>query len=98
MHVEPTDSCPPVQPRISKRCPACQQAKPLADFATIPGGPRSYCRDCQRAASRLASRRRAAAMRLLIAAHPEEWAGVLGLVRGRLKVGATRPKGGGCSA
>ena len=79
MHVEPTGSCPPVQPTVSKHCPACYQAKPLGDFS-IPTGFSCYCRDCQRAASRLASRRRAAAIRLLIAAHPEEWAGLLGLV------------------
>jgi hypothetical protein len=36
--------------------------------------------------SRLASRRRAAAMRLLIAANLEEWAGLLGLVQGRAQV------------
>ena len=81
MRHEPSGSCPPVQQTPSKRCPACDQAKPLAEFATTPGGRPSCCRDCQRAASRLASRRRAAAMRLLIAAHPEEWAGLLGLVR-----------------
>ena len=79
MHVEPTGSCPPVQPTVSKHCPACYQAKPLGNFS-IPTGFSCYCRDCQRAASRLASRRRAAAIRLLIAAQPEEWAGLLGLV------------------
>jgi hypothetical protein len=93
MHVEPTGSCPPVQPTVSKHCPACYQAKPLGDFS-IPTGFSCDCRDCQRAASRLASRRRAAAIRLLIAAHPEEWAGLLGLVRAR-QLGAGRPRGGG---
>jgi hypothetical protein len=34
-------------------------------------------------------------MRLLIAAHPEEWAGLLTLVRGRCQVGTARPRGGG---
>jgi hypothetical protein len=97
MHVEPTDSCPPVQPRISKRCPACQQAKPLADFATTPSSACSFCRDCQRAASRLASRRRQAALRLLIAADPEERAGLLSLVRGR-QLDTSRPSGGGVHA
>ena len=98
MHVEPTGSCPPVQPPVSKHCPACQQAKPLADFATTPSGFSSDCRDCQRAASRLASRRRAAAMRLLIAAHPEEWAGLLGLVRAGARLATSRPRGGGRGA
>ena len=95
MRVEPTGSCPPVQPPAAKRCPACQQVKPRSDFATTPNGPSIYCRDCQRAVSRLASRRRQAALRLLIAAHPEEWAGLLGLVRARQLGGTTRPRGGG---
>ena len=94
MHVEPTGSYPSVQPPASKRCPACQQVKPSTHFATTLGGLSFYCGDCQRAVSRLASRRRAAAMRLLIAAHPEEWAGLLGLVRAR-QLGAGRPRGGG---
>jgi hypothetical protein len=87
MHVEPTGSYPPVQPPAPKRCLACDQVKPCTAFFTTPGGLSSYCRDCQRAASRLASRRRQAAMRLLIAAHPDEWAGLLGLVRATHQVG-----------
>jgi hypothetical protein len=98
MHVEPTGSCPPVQPPASKRCLACQQVKPRIEFSITPAGLASYCRDCQRAASRLASRRRAAAMRLLIAAHPEEWAGLLGLVCAHRQLGTNRPKVGGRGA
>jgi hypothetical protein len=94
---EPSGSCSPVQQARSKRCPAHEQVKAVADFAT-PAGRCSSCRDCHRAASRLASRRRAAAMRLLIAAHPEEWAGLLGLVRGRHQLGTNRPKRGGRDA
>ena len=94
MHDEPTGVRAALQSPERKRCPACQQAKPLADVATTPAG-RSYCHDCQRVVSRLASRRRAAAMRLLIAAHPEEWAGLLGLVAGRRQVATARPQGGG---
>jgi hypothetical protein len=97
MHVEPTGSCPPVQPLAAKRCLVCQQVKPCCDFATTPAAS-SSCRACRRSASRLASRRRAAAMRLLIAAHPEEWAVLLGLVRARRQVGITRPKGDGRDA
>jgi hypothetical protein len=94
---EPSGSCSPIQQARRKRCPAREQVKPVASFAT-PAGRRSSCRDCQRAASRLASRRRAAAMRLLIAAHPEEWAGLLGLVRGRRQLGTNWPKRGGRDA
>ena len=79
------------------QCPACQQVKSHAEFTTTPGGLSSYCQRCQRAASRLASRRRRAAMRLLIAAHPEEWVGLLRLVRGRRQV-TTRLKDGGQDA
>jgi hypothetical protein len=98
MHVEPTGSCPPVQPPAPKRCPVCKQVKSRSDFPTTPSGTSSYCQACRRAASRSASRRRAAAMRLLIAAHPEEWAGLLGLVRGRRQPGTLRPTGGGRGA
>jgi hypothetical protein len=94
---EPSGSCSPVQQARSKRCSACEQAKPVADFATLAGRPAS-CRDCQRAASRLGSRRRATAIRPLIAAHPEEWAGLLGLVRGRRQLGTNGPKRGGRDA
>lgn len=97
MHVEPTGSYPPVQPPVSNRCPACQQVRPCTHLATTPEGLSCYCRDCQRAVSRLASRRRAAAMRLLIAANPEEWAGLLGLVRGRRQA-ASHAAGGGRGA
>jgi hypothetical protein len=96
MHDEPTGLRAALQSSERKRCPACQQIKPCTDFATTPNGiASSHCQSCQRAASRLASRRRRAAMRLLIAAHPEELAGLLGLVRSRRQLGTTRPGGGG---
>jgi hypothetical protein len=94
---EPSGSCSPVPQARSKHCPACGQLKPVADFAT-PAVRSSFCRDCHRAASRLASRRRAAAMRLLIAVHTEEWAGLLGLVRGCRQLGTNWPKRGGRDA
>jgi hypothetical protein len=93
---EPSGSCSPVQ-QARKRRPDREQVKPLADLATSASRC-SSCWDCRRAASRLASRRRAAAMRLLIAAHPEEWAGLLGLVRGRRQLGTNWPKRGGRDA
>jgi hypothetical protein len=79
---EPSGSCPPVQQAPAKRCPACGQTRPLAKFASTLAGRSTCCSDCRRAAGRLASRRRAAAMRLLIALHPQEWAGLLALVGG----------------
>jgi hypothetical protein len=66
---EPSGSCSPIPRARSKHCPAREQVKPVAGFAT-PVGRCSCCQDSQRAASRMASRRRAAAMRLLIAAPP----------------------------
>jgi hypothetical protein len=66
----------------------------LDEFATtLTGRSTSWCSDCRRAA-RLASRRRAAAIRLLIGLHPEEWAGLLALVGGR-QAASHAPAGGG---
>jgi hypothetical protein len=57
-----------------KRCPACQQVKPVSEFyVTVGGRPSGYCKACQRAVSRTS--------RLLAAAHPEEWAAALRQVR-----------------
>ena len=95
MRHEPSGSCPPVQQACRERYPTCPQVKPRSDFSTTPTGASFYCRDCQRAVSRLASRRRAAAIRPLIAAHPEEWTGLLGLVRATHQVGTNRVTGGG---
>jgi hypothetical protein len=93
---EPSGSCPPVQQAPAKRCAACGQARPLAEFPTSPAGhPASCCHACRQAAGRLAGRRRAAAMRLLIALHPEEWAGLLALVGGRYWPASHAPAGGG---
>jgi hypothetical protein len=89
---EPSGSCPPVQQAPAKRCPACRQIKPLAEFATPSAGPARSCQDCRRAAARLASRRRAAAVRLLIALHSEEWAGLLALVGGRRQPARHAPR------
>ncbi len=82
MHDEPTGVRAALQSPERKRCPACQQVKHRADFSTTPAGLCSRCQDCKRATSRLASRRRQAAVRLLIAFHPEEYHALLRLVRG----------------
>jgi hypothetical protein len=97
MHDERTGVGAALQSSERKRCPTCRLVKPHADFTT-PSGLSSSCKDCQRAVSRLASRRRRAAMRLLIAAHPEEWGGLLGLVRGHRQLGTYRPEEGGRDA
>jgi hypothetical protein len=82
MHDEPTGVRTALQSPEHKRCPACQRVKPLAHFSPTPASRSSSCQDCQRASSRLASRRRQAAVRLLIAFHPEEYHALLRLVRG----------------
>ena len=78
---EPTGVRTALQSPERKRCLACQQVKHRVDFYPTPAGP-PYCQDCKRAISRLASRRRQAAVRLLIALHPEEYHALLRLVRG----------------
>jgi hypothetical protein len=98
MHDEPTGVRPALPSPKRRRCPTCQQLKRRTDFSTTPAGLSSSCQDCQRASSRLASRRRQAAVRLLIAFHPEEYQALLGLVRGRRQLGTTRPTGGGRDA
>jgi hypothetical protein len=80
---EPTGSCPRVQRVAVKRCPACASTQPVENFYTTRRGRLSgYCKSCQRAAARLSDRRRDAAIRLLIASHPEEYQVWLRLVRG----------------
>jgi hypothetical protein len=97
MHDEPTGVRAALQSPDRKRCPACRQLKRRTDFSTTLAGLSSYCQDCQRASSRRASRRRQAAIRLLIAFYPEDYQALLGLVRGRRPLGI-RSKGGGCDA
>jgi uncharacterized protein (DUF983 family) len=77
MHDQPNPAAP-AQARTHKRCPACGASKLLSEFYTTPSGaPSSYCKRCQRAASRRSRRRRNAALRALIALHPEEWRAAL---------------------
>jgi hypothetical protein len=54
MHPDRTRSTDPAEP---KRCSACGE-KRAADFYVSRGRLSSYCKDCQRQASRLAYRRR----------------------------------------
>ena len=78
MHDERTNPARPAQARTHKRCPACGVSKPLSEFYTTPSGtPSGYCRSCQRAVSRRSQQRRNAALRALIALHPEEWRAAL---------------------
>jgi hypothetical protein len=77
MRHERTPTLPAGHPS-KKRCPACQQIKPVSEFyVAVRGRPSGYCKTCQRAVSRTSRLRRQAAVRLLAAAHPEEWAAAL---------------------
>jgi hypothetical protein len=55
MHPDRTRSPAPAE---RKRCFACGEEKRAADFYVSRGRLSSYCKDCQRQASRLAYRRR----------------------------------------
>jgi hypothetical protein len=79
---ERTNSSRPAQARTDKRCPACGEHKPLAEFyRTASSRPSGYCKPCQRVISRRARRRRNAAVRALIAAQPEAWQAALAASR-----------------
>jgi hypothetical protein len=99
---ERTRRCTTSLPACTQRSKSGNAAPPASSPSTAPtfpppAGLSSYCQDCQRASSRLASRRRQAAVRLLIAFHPEEYQALLGLVRGHRQLGI-RPRGGGRDA
>jgi hypothetical protein len=55
MHPDRTRSYDPAEP---KRCSACGEEKRAAAFYVSRGRLSSYCKDCQRQASRLAYQRR----------------------------------------
>jgi uncharacterized protein (DUF983 family) len=91
MRHERTPTLPAGHPS-KKRCPACQQGKLVSEFyVTVGGHPSGYCKPCQRSASRTSRLRRQAAVRLLAAAHPEEWTAALRQAREERQ---DRPGGG----
>jgi hypothetical protein len=57
MHPDRNRSYDPARPEL-KRCSACAEVKRAEDFYASHGRLSSYCKDCQRRASRLAYRRR----------------------------------------
>ncbi len=80
---EPSGLRPPIQRAAVKRCPACDNTQPVEQFSTTSHGrPSGSCKPCRQQAARLSARRRQAAIRLLIAFHPEEYQALLRLVRG----------------
>jgi recombinational DNA repair protein (RecF pathway) len=74
MRDEGTNDSAPSQPPAAKRCSGCGQEKFARDFYLYRGAKlSSRCKDCQCEAARTTSRDRRSALRLLIAAHSEEW-------------------------
>ncbi len=55
MHQHPTPATPT---RPAKRCPACEITKPASQFYLSRGRLSTYCKACQRAASRRSYHRR----------------------------------------
>jgi hypothetical protein len=100
MRDERTNSRVPTRAgRTHKHCPACGQAKPLAAFyITRSGGLSGYCKDCQRAVSRRSRKRRTAALRALMALHPEAWRDALHASRDDDYNGDVQKSGGGSDA
>jgi recombinational DNA repair protein (RecF pathway) len=84
MRDERTNSSAPSQPPASKRCSRCSRVKPTRDFYRYRGGKlSSRCKDCQCAAARTTSRDRRRALRVLIAAHHEEYRSLLAAERAK---------------
>jgi recombinational DNA repair protein (RecF pathway) len=74
MRDEGTNDSAPSQPPAAKRCSGCGQEKFARDFYLYRGAKlSSRCKDCQCEAARTTSRDRRSALRLLIAAHSEEY-------------------------
>jgi hypothetical protein len=137
MQHDPTSLRDPARLEL-KRCSACADVKRAEDFYQSRGRLSSYCKDCQRRASKLAYRRRRqnpdeltrmravdlgrkrrerarlaeldpgrerragqarrAAVRRLIAAHPDEYRALLEAERRQLQQGGGVTSGGGPDA
>jgi recombinational DNA repair protein (RecF pathway) len=97
MRDERTNSSAPSQPLASKRCSGCSRVKPTRDFYLYRGGKlSSRCKDCQCAAARTTSRDRRRALRVLVAAHDEEYRTLLAAERAK-RVHRSEPMVGGGS-
>ena len=84
MRDEGTNYSAPSQPPAAKRCSGCGQEKFARDFYLYRGDKlSSRCKDCQCEAARTTSRDRRSALRLLIAAHSEEYRWLLATERAK---------------
>jgi recombinational DNA repair protein (RecF pathway) len=84
MHDERTNCRAPNHLPAAKRCSGCGQEKPARDFYLYRGDKlSSRCKDCQCEAARSTSRDRRSALRVLIAAHSEEYRSLLAIERAK---------------
>jgi recombinational DNA repair protein (RecF pathway) len=84
MRDERTNSSASSQLPTAKRCSGCGRVKPTCDFYLYRGGKlSSRCKDCQCEAARTTSRDRRSALRVLIAAHAEEYRSLLAAERAK---------------
>ena len=99
MRDERTNSGAPGQPPSSKRCSGCGRVKPSRDFYTYRDGKlSSRCKACQCRAAQATSRDRQHALRVLIAAHHDEYRKLLAAERAERKRRAEPASGGGPDA
>jgi recombinational DNA repair protein (RecF pathway) len=98
MRDERTNSNAPSQLPTAKRCSGCGRVKPTCDFYLYRGDKlSSRCKDCQCEAARTTSRDRRSALRVLIAAHSEEYQSLLTAERAK-RGQRGEPTGGGSHA
>ena len=63
MRHEPSDSLPPLQPIIDRRCSSCRAVKPQDDFPIGADAPAGCCATCRRRNAVVAHRRQQRALR-----------------------------------
>jgi recombinational DNA repair protein (RecF pathway) len=84
MRDERTNCRTPSHLPAAKRCSGCGQEKPARDFYLYRDDKlSSRCKDCQCEAARSTSRDRRSALRVLIAAHSEEYRTLLATERAK---------------
>ena len=84
MRDETTNCSAPSQPPAARRCSGCGQEKSARDFYLYRGDRlSSRCKDCQCEAARTTSRDRRSALRILVAAHSEEYRQLLATERAK---------------
>jgi len=99
MRDERTNSGAPDQRPSSKRCSGCGRVKPTSAFYTYRGGKlSSRCKPCQCRAAQATSRDRQHVLRVLIAAHHDEYRMLLAAERAKRRRHSGSMSGGGPDA